>query len=302
MKPLLLLSFVSVFTLNVKSQITIAAARSSAIGTTVTVRGIVTNGKELGIPIRYLQDGTGGLAAYSSSTSVAGFTNVAIGDSISVTGPTKMYSNLLEIDPIQGFTIHASGKPLPNPVVVTPSGFNETVESQLIKIQNCTFSASGNFTTTSANYTVTSSSQTFIVRVVSTATTITGTAIPTGPVDIIGIASQFCSTPTSGCTTGYQLLPRTFNDINNFTGINELTQGALLSVYPNPTSNKINFKLGGNSETIKLVVINDIYGRNVLVSSDNSTSLDVSSLATGLYYLSVTTDKQTYQSKFTTEK
>ena len=39
----------------------IAQVRNLGIGQTVTVSGVVTNGSELG-PIRYLQDGTAGIA------------------------------------------------------------------------------------------------------------------------------------------------------------------------------------------------------------------------------------------------
>ena len=48
------------------SQANIAAARAMPIGSTITVHGIVTNGPELGI-IRYFQDATAGIAAYSST-------------------------------------------------------------------------------------------------------------------------------------------------------------------------------------------------------------------------------------------
>ena len=68
---------------------TISAARSAAIGSTVTITGIVLNGAELG-PIRYIQDATGGIAAYSSSM----LTNILRGDSVTVSGVTKQYNNL----------------------------------------------------------------------------------------------------------------------------------------------------------------------------------------------------------------
>ena len=64
------------------------------IGTVVTVKGIVTNGAELGI-IRYFQDNTAGIAAYGSLV-----TPIALGDSVTVTGTLKNYNQLLEIDPV----------------------------------------------------------------------------------------------------------------------------------------------------------------------------------------------------------
>lgn len=300
MRTILLLASTLAFVLQSKAQMTIAAARAAAVGSTVTVTGIVTNDKELGTFIRYFQDGTAGIAAYSSTASVAGFTNVAIGDSITVTGPTKQFNNLLEIDPIQGFTVNASAKPLPAPMVVTPSGFVESTEGRLIQIQNCMFSASGNFAS-NTNYTLTSSSQTFVMRVVSTATSIIGTPIPTGAVNVTGISSQFCSSPSTGCTTGYQLLPRTLADITSFSGIKESSLASQpISVYPNPASSKISFNV--NNEIVSGVTVTDNLGRTVIASKENADHLDVSKLSNGVYFIVIATDKHIYNSKFTIER
>ena len=59
---------------------TIADVRNQAIGQTVTITGVATNGPELG-PIRYIQDGTAGLPAYGSNLS-----SIQRGDSVTATG------------------------------------------------------------------------------------------------------------------------------------------------------------------------------------------------------------------------
>ena len=93
-KFLSLLAFVALgFSAEVQAQSSIAAARAQAINSTATVRGIVTNGSELG-PIRYIQDNVAGIAAYSPSQ----MANVVLGDSVEVTGTLKNYNGLLEID------------------------------------------------------------------------------------------------------------------------------------------------------------------------------------------------------------
>ena len=53
------------------AQSDIAEARTYAIGSVVTITGIVTNGPELG-SIRYLQDGTAGIAVFLGSSPVPG--------------------------------------------------------------------------------------------------------------------------------------------------------------------------------------------------------------------------------------
>ena len=92
-------------------QIDISDARGMAIGSTVTIEGIVTNGDELGI-IRYIQDNTGGLPAFPGNdnpATAATFPNdVQRGDLVQVTGVLKEFNNLLEIDPIESYTVISS--------------------------------------------------------------------------------------------------------------------------------------------------------------------------------------------------
>ena len=69
----------------------IAQVRNLGIGQTVTVSGVVTNGSELG-PIRYLQDGTAGIACYGTNLNT-----IQKGDSITATGVLFEFSGLLEL-------------------------------------------------------------------------------------------------------------------------------------------------------------------------------------------------------------
>ena len=93
MKNLIFGAFALLTGFSAFSQITIAEAREMGIGQTVTIKGVVTNGSELG-PIRYVQDGTGAIAAYGTNlNSVQRF------DSITVTGVLYDFSGLLELSP-----------------------------------------------------------------------------------------------------------------------------------------------------------------------------------------------------------
>ena len=179
--------------LSAQTPITIAAARALPIGTNVTVKGIVTNDAELGV-IRYIQDNTAGIGVYDFAIA----TDIAIGDSILVSGPLLSFNNLLEISPTTAMTVLNSGNPLPAPITLTTvTGFAEAYEGRLVRIPSCTFESTGAFSTGSANYNVTDAAGTGVVRVNGT-TTIAGSAIPTDPVDLIGIMSQFSSSsPTT---------------------------------------------------------------------------------------------------------
>jgi phosphatidylserine/phosphatidylglycerophosphate/cardiolipin synthase-like enzyme len=190
--------------------ITCQAARAAGPGSTVTVRGIVTNGDELG-SIRYLQDSTGGIAAYSSTLA-----NVNRGDSIEISGTLKDYNQLLEIDPVTSFTVLSTGNALPAPEVIVPDSMNEAREGMLVQINNATFTTNpgGTFSSnTSYNFTANGQSSSIYVR---SNHPLIGEIVPSGAVTLVGIESQFSySSPTSG----YQLLLRDTNDIINTMAI-----------------------------------------------------------------------------------
>ncbi|MBI4930078.1 MAG: hypothetical protein HY841_04885 [Bacteroidetes bacterium] len=191
---------------------TISQVRSSALNTTVTIRGVVTNGSELG-SLRYVQDATAGISMYGSNLS-----SVNRGDSVVATGTLTSYNNLLEITPVTSFSVLATGRPLPTPFVITPSQMIETYEAELVKFNNCTFPSGGNNFASNTNYNFISSTQTGVLRISSTSPLV-GTIIPNQNVNLVGVASQFCSSPNPGCTTGYQLILRDQNDIVNTSTI-----------------------------------------------------------------------------------
>lgn len=195
------------------AQTSIATARAASPGAIVSVHGVVTNGAELG-PIRYLQDGTGGLAAYSPSM----LGTVVAGDSILVTGTLKDYNGLLEIDPVTVVTVLAQGRTV-QPATVTmaqaTSVFAEQYESQLVRITgntSLTTSAGAPATTFAGNtnYRLNGNQNTALrVNAASTGSTgIVGKPVPTSTFDVVGIMSQFTSTGSGG----YQLLPRLYDD------------------------------------------------------------------------------------------
>lgn len=296
MKKLLFLACTLCATVTSVNSQTAAAARAAGVGANVSVRGVAINGPELGI-IRYVQDATGGVAAYGGNLS-----SINLGDSIVVSGTLTEYYNLYEITPATFILVSTNAK-VPAPKVITPSQFGESHEGVLIRIKNCTFSATGNFPNTATNYTVTANSQTFAVR---SNTALAGTPIPTGTVDIIGVGSQFCGpASSSGCTTGYQLLPRTTADIvasaGPATGIEENKQNkATLSVYPNPANSSISFNVS-SYEKINTVVITDVLGKVVYTSKEDVHTVDVSAFSQGVYSISVSTERSVYQSKFVIE-
>lgn len=183
--------------------ISIAAARALPAGTQVKVRGVVTNGAELG-KIRYLQDGTAGIAAFPGNGSIPGFeTGVKLGDSIEVSGTLLDFQDLLEISPITSFSVVSSGNPLPAPKTITLAGINESLESQLIRVECASFQSAGTFAS-SGTYDVLDPTGTTGHVFLRTGNPIIGSSVPSGPSHLTAIVSQYVE---------YQLLPRTLDDL-----------------------------------------------------------------------------------------
>jgi endonuclease I len=176
-------------------QATIGDARNFAIGQTVTVRGVVTNGSELG-SIRYIQDATGAIPAFGSILS-----SVLRGDSITATGVLYDYNGLLEISPTASFQDLGNGVN-PTPLTIPISVVAEAYEAQLLQFDNVHFVETGSFVG-NTNYNITDGTNTLQVRI-STGSNLVGTAIPTAQISIRGLLGQF---------NAYQLLPRDLNDI-----------------------------------------------------------------------------------------
>jgi phosphatidylserine/phosphatidylglycerophosphate/cardiolipin synthase-like enzyme len=187
----------------------IATARSKDTLTVVTIKGIATNGAELGT-IRYLQDNTGAIPAFYTVAGQPTFATVKRGDSVQVTGKLKSFNSLLEIDPLQSFTIINNGNNSPTPLIITPNGMNESNEAQLVQMDNVVFNNGGQTFAGSTNYTITSNGQTGTVRV-NTLSNLVGKLIPTGAVRIYGLVSQF--SPATAPLAGYQLLLRDDKDV-----------------------------------------------------------------------------------------
>ena len=198
-------------------QITIAEARVLGPGNTVTIKGIITNGSELG-PIRYIQDATAGTALYFPS-----ITNSLLrGDSVQVTGTLVDFNNLLELNPISSSNVINTGNTSPVPVVLSPSQLSETYEGQLTRINNVTFAAGGNAFTGNQSYTFTNlqgESATIFVR---NGSPLVGTTIPISGVNIIGLTSQFQSI--------YQLILRDANDIIPTASINIISSVSVSNI------------------------------------------------------------------------
>ena len=208
MKNIFLLCAAIICQTSVFAQMDIATARQQAENSEVTISGVVTNGDELGSPIRYIEDGTAGIAIYDPENTEG----VNRGDSITVTGILVDYNGLLEIQPVSNLINHGNGYSI-TPQTITPNSIGEETESELVSIENVVFENSGQlFSVGIHNFSVGGQNGMIYVKADCD---IENTLIPSCPVKLTAISSQYSFTGFDG----YQLLVRDENDFEFSGGI-----------------------------------------------------------------------------------
>ncbi|WP_426334891.1 DUF5689 domain-containing protein [Paenibacillus silvae] len=185
----------------IPAAITVAEARTKAVGTTVTVEGVVTSKPgSFGGQAFYLQDDTAGIYVFQNTS---GFN---VGDKVKVTAPTTVYNSEFELTDV--VAIEKTGTaPVPAPALVTT--INDANQGQLVQLKNVTVqniisaTPAGSFEFDAVAEDGTSTH----VRV-DTRTGVSETNFPYvagDKLDITGIAAIFKDV--------YQLKPRSLDDI-----------------------------------------------------------------------------------------
>ena len=267
MKKVFLIGAIVLTANGLRAQANIADARTYGLGQTVSVTGVVTNGNELG-SIRYMQDVTAGIAGYGGPV-----TGANRGDSVTITGPLIEFSGLLEISTVATMVNHGQAIVQPSPLQIPIPTVDEALESQLVEIQNVTFTAGGNFAGGNSTVQVSDGVNTLDVRINGT-TNIAGTFIPSGPVTITGLVGQF--------NTNYQIVLRDLNDIVPYVAplyeINVLLEGATVL-------NNGNYFVGNSAVTN--VTIENLGSTDLVLSGANFTGVNAGDFSTDIAPLSI---------------
>jgi len=267
MKKVFLIGAIVLTANGLRAQANIADARTYGLGQTVSVTGVVTNGAELG-SIRYMQDVTAGIAGYGGPV-----TGANRGDSVTITGPLIEFSGLLEISTVATMVNHGQAIVQPSPLQIPIPTVDEALESQLVEIQNVTFTAGGNFAGGNSTVQVSDGVNTLDVRINGT-TNIAGTFIPSGPVTITGLVGQF--------NTNYQIVLRDLNDIVPYVAplyeINVLLEGATVL-------NNGNYFVGNSAVTN--VTIENLGSTDLVLSGANFTGVNAGDFSTDIAPLSI---------------
>lgn len=185
-------------------------------GQTVTVSGIVTSSNQFGNSgPGSIQDETAGISVFGSLFS----NQVNIGDSVTVTALLDQFNGLSELNFSESSILinHSSNNNIEPEIITIEQILNqdwngiEEYEGELVRINNVTITGSGNFSG-NQNYSISDETGISELRIDDNVSTIIGTPIPSGHVDIIGILGQFDFGPPYN--SGYQILPRFIQDLD----------------------------------------------------------------------------------------
>ena len=202
-------------------EITVAQARALPVGSSVTVRGIILNGDELG-NVRFLQDKTAGIALFPGNGSQPGFADaVGRGDSILVSGTLTRYNGLLEISPVLNYEILAMDQPLPSAKSIQINQFSDAFEGQLVCIDCVSFASSVSTFSNSGTYAISDAHGTSSAIYLATSNPLLAQPVPDKPTRITGILSRYGT---------FQLLPRGTLDLvpaSCFYFVGELSQSEI---------------------------------------------------------------------------
>ncbi|PLX04472.1 MAG: hypothetical protein C0594_09200, partial [Marinilabiliales bacterium] len=234
---------------------------------TVETGGIVTGVKS---GAYWMQSGTGpwtGIYVFDMNNTPS------VGDSVTFSAEVSEYYNLTELSYVTNYNVVSSGNVVPETVIGTGDGGQEMYESVLVKFESaeCVNANAGYGMWTINNGTPTTD-------------------------DLYVDDDLYAYTPTQGTSydvTGimyynfseWKVIPRDVNDVT-VLGINEINGTSGISMYPNPTDSYIVLE---NMNEGSVITITDVTGKTVISEESSSviSKIDVSSLESGVYFISV---------------
>lgn len=248
-----------------------------------------TNFRDGGLQFTIIDDNGDGIGVFSEED--FGITYEE-GMRVKIGGTISFFRGLTQINPAQVELI-STGNTLTNAIVT--DGVSESTESQLvISSQPLTFvdpSEWGNGNDFGFNATMTDGTNTYNLRI-DNDSPLFEASIPETPAVVTGIGGQFDN--MSPFDEGYQLSPRYASDFDPIASAEDELK-ANISVYPNPVTDLINIESDVKLQTIELT---NSAGQLIMRSRAAST-LDVSGLQNGMYFLKLISDDQFKVIQFT---
>ena len=240
------------------------SGNSPYVDDTVLTSGIVTGTYSQGF---FMQNGYGpwnGIYVFSATYAP----QVNVGDSISIVGKVKEYYGLTELTNISYLQVHSQNNPLPAPVIVTAASVkSEQYEGVLVKILNATcINPNAGY----GMWTVQDNTDTCKIHNLL----YSYTPILNNKYNITG--------PVYYAYSEYRIEPRSANDIQDVTGIDENIFNDVL-IYPIPAQNYLNISSAKQINKIEIYTLDSKKVMEKLIKNSNEYVLNINNLKQGNY-------------------
>jgi Secretion system C-terminal sorting domain/Family of unknown function (DUF5689)/Endonuclease/Exonuclease/phosphatase family len=189
----------------------VAASRTAANGTAVTIQGYVTVSSQFGANQMFIQDETGGISIFNGAENLSEVYGLQIGDFVQLSGTKGSFNSLAQINTPLTFQKNTTPPSVQTPITITSSQMS-AYEGQLVRIVDLPNPAGPTTLVANTNYTF----NTTQIRILGTinapySNNLVATTLGTGTSNITGVVGRFNST--------YQLQPRFLTDIENVNSL-----------------------------------------------------------------------------------
>lgn len=247
---------------------------------------------------KWIEDSTGAILIDDNAGVIT--TTYEIGDGISgITGTITEFNGLLQFVPSQdpGAATSTGNTVQAQEVTITELTENgEDYESELVQIIQVIVETTDTNWVSSQNYDISNNGDIFTLRTNFFDADYIGTAIPTEETNISGVLGQFDNNDDD-VNEGYQIQPRFLADFDEFLSVED-TNVLSVNMYPNPATSTINITTATSGE--KAVTIYEVSGKKV-IDTVTTQSVDVSTLATGIYLVRIIEANQSITSRLIIE-
>ena len=250
---------------------------------------------------KVLQDETGAILVYDPDNALG---TLDVGDKVkNIYGTLTNYFGFLELKPTQAYGTLVSMFEDVTPMTVTLAQLNDPSfmiqhQAELIKLENVSFTSQGQFAVLNT-YEITQNGTTAsaVFPYFQDASTI-GQDIPTGVINIVGFNFATSKIGSTYLDYRYYIVPRSMNDFG--TGINNYVSENDVTIAPNPAVDYMNVTVKNDNFQVNHCYVVDINGKVVSAQNveNNNFSVNVSSMASGLYFLRLTDGKSNVTTKF----
>lgn len=236
---------------------------------------------------KYIQDASAAVLI-DDNTPAPGIitTPMVIGDAIAgLKGFTTSFLGGLQFTPLTNATVASSGNTV-TPQVVTINELNSNLdayESELVRVNNLTFTDAGSTFAVNTNYNVTNNSETLVFRTLFGEANYITQTIPSGEQDIVAIVARNNALA--------QIVARNLSDITLDVTSFDAISG--LKMYPNPAKNGQTLFITSDSSVEKNVAIYNVLGRKVLEATTQQNTINTNGLTTGVYMVKITEEGKT---------